>query len=152
AGGQPWFYTHGAAVADYDRDGWPDLLVTGWGRIALFRNVPDGKGGRRFVDVSAEVGLDTGIRWASSAAWGDLDGDGFSDFSVCQYVDWSWDNHPASNYDGKPPDVCPPKKFNGLPHKLYHNVPDGKGGRRFADVSAEAGLEKGGPGGKGLGV
>src|SRR5437879_723754 len=24
-----WWYTHGAAVADYDRDGWPDLPVTG---------------------------------------------------------------------------------------------------------------------------
>ena len=23
---------HGVAVADYDRDGWPDLLVTGYGR------------------------------------------------------------------------------------------------------------------------
>ena len=32
------FYTHGAAVADYDRDGWPDLLVTGYGRVALFHN------------------------------------------------------------------------------------------------------------------
>ena len=30
AGGKPWFYSHGCAVADYDRDGWPDLLVTGW--------------------------------------------------------------------------------------------------------------------------
>ena len=38
-GGQPWFYTHGAAVADYDNDGWPDLLVTGYGRLALFHNV-----------------------------------------------------------------------------------------------------------------
>ena len=27
ADGQPWFYTHGCAVSDYDRDGWPDLLV-----------------------------------------------------------------------------------------------------------------------------
>src|SRR5262245_58446077 len=31
AGGKPWFYSHGVAVADYDRDGWPDILVTGWG-------------------------------------------------------------------------------------------------------------------------
>jgi len=29
---QPLFYSHGCAVADYDRDGWPDLLVTGFGR------------------------------------------------------------------------------------------------------------------------
>jgi hypothetical protein len=45
AGGKPWFYSHGVAVADYNRDGWPDLLVSGWGRLALFRNEPDGKGG-----------------------------------------------------------------------------------------------------------
>src|SRR5207253_1028026 len=32
----PVFYTHGAAVIDYDRDGWPDLLVTGWGRVVLY--------------------------------------------------------------------------------------------------------------------
>src|SRR5438270_4046 len=41
--GVSWWYTHGAAVADYDRDGWPDLLVTGYGRLALFRNESDGK-------------------------------------------------------------------------------------------------------------
>ena len=35
-----WFYTHGAAVGDYDRDGWPDLLLTGWDRLALFHNEP----------------------------------------------------------------------------------------------------------------
>lgn len=150
ASGEGWFYTHGAAVADYDLDGWPDLLVTGWGRVALFHNEPDGRGGRRFVDVTASVGLDRGITWTTSAAWADLDGDGRPDLYLCQYVDWSFANHPTDcNYDGKTRDVCPPKKFSGLKHKLFWNRPDG----RFEDVSDRAGLAPGGPhASKGLGV
>lgn len=140
AGGRPWFFTHGAAVGDYDRDGFPDLLVTGWGRVALFHNEPDGKGGRKFVDVSAAAGLAAGITWATSAAWADFDGDGFADLFVCQYVDWSFANHPACNYDGKTPDVCPPKKFKGLPGKVYRNT----GAGTFVDVSGEAGVMPGG--------
>ena len=151
-GEQPWFYSHGAAVVDYDRDGWPDLLVTGWGRIALFHNESDirpGETGRRFVDVSDRAGLSKGITWATSAAFADLDGDGYPDLYVCQYVDWSFANHPKCNYDGKTPDVCPPKNFNGLPHKVLRNKGDGT----FIDVSAEAGLKPGGPtSSKGLGV
>ena len=147
ADGKPWFYSHGAAVADYDRDGWPDLLVSGWGRIALFHNEADGKGGRRFADVSARAGLDRGVTWATSAGFADLDGDGWSDLYVCQYVDWSFANHPDCNYDGKTPDVCPPKRFKGLPAKLYRN--SGKG--TFVDVSDGAGLNLG-AGSKSLGV
>jgi hypothetical protein len=153
AGGKPWFYTHGVAVADFDRDGWPDLLVTGWRNVALFRNVPvdphDPKQGRRFADVTAQAGLDRGIDWATSAAFADLDGDGYPDLYVCQYVDWSWKKHPACKYDGKTPDVCPPKHFAGLTHKLYRNT--GRGA--FVDVSRQAGLKPGGPNeSKGLGV
>ncbi len=153
AGGRPWFYSHGVAVGDYDRDGWPDLLVTGWGRVALFRNVPvdphDSTKGRRFQDVSSEAGLDRGITWATSAAFGDLDGDGYPDLYVCQYVDWSFSNHPSCNYNSKIADVCPPKRFSGLPHKVYHNTGHGQ----FVDVSAQAGLVPGGQeSSKGLGV
>jgi enediyne biosynthesis protein E4 len=153
AGGAPWFYTHAATVFDYDRDGWPDLLVTGWGRVALFHNEADPKsrtGGRRFVDVSHKAGLDKGVTWATSAAAADFDGDGYPDLYVCQYVDWSFANHPTDcNYDGHTRDVCPPKNFSGLPHKVYRNNRDGT----FTDVSDEAGLRKGGPNAsKGLGV
>jgi hypothetical protein len=145
AGGKPWFYTHAVAVADFDRDGRPDLLVTGWGRVALFRNVY----GKRFEDVTAKAGLDKGITWAVSAAWADLDGDGYPDLYICQYVDWSWANHPPCSYDGKTPDICNPKHFSGLRHKVYRNNGDGT----FTDVSDTCGLVKGGPtSSKGLGV
>jgi hypothetical protein len=145
AGGQPWFYTHGVAVADFDRDGRPDLLVTGWGRIALFRNVD----GKRFEDVSARAGLDRGITWATSAAWADLDGDGFPDLYVCQYVDWSLNNNPICRYDRGTRDVCTPARFRGLPHKVYRN----NGDCTFSDVSSTCGLVASGPSsGKGLGV
>ncbi|MDB5307276.1 MAG: repeat protein [Gemmataceae bacterium] len=142
----PLFYTHGAAAADYDRDGFPDLLVTGWGRVALYHNEPDGRGGRRFVEVGRAAGL-TDPRWSSSAAWGDLDGDGFPDLYVCYYVDWSFANDPACPGVGRavPRDVCPPQRFGPLRHRLYRNNRDGT----FRDATADAPLR---PDGKGLGV
>jgi hypothetical protein len=151
AGGAGWFYSHGAAVADYDGDGRPDLLVTGWGRLALFHNVPADparpEAGRRFEDVTAAAGLDRDITWATGAAFGDLDGDGRPDLYVCQYVDWSFANNLRCS-DGRILDICPPKRFSGLPHKLYRNA-----GSRFLDVSAEAGLVAAGrESSKGLGV
>ncbi|HSQ54301.1 MAG TPA: CRTAC1 family protein [Gemmata sp.] len=153
AGGKPWFYTHGVAVADYDRDGWPDLLVTGWRQVALFHNVPvdatNPRRGRTFEDVTVAAGLDRGIDWATSAAFGDLDGDGYPDLYICQYADWSWEKNPKCNYDGRTPDVCAPRHFDGLTHKLYRNTGKGK----FVECSKEAGLVPGGPNAsKGLGV
>ncbi len=137
-GGAPWFYTHGAAVADYDNDGWPDLLVTGYGRLALFHNVPADGNRRRFVDVTRSAGL-TDSLWSTSAGWGDFDGDGLPDLYVCHYVNWSWANNPpCKDYrDQTRPDVCAPKVFEGQPHVLYRN----NGNGTFTDVSAEAGLQ-----------
>ncbi|MCI0738380.1 MAG: CRTAC1 family protein [Gemmataceae bacterium] len=138
----PLFYTHGGAVADYDRDGWPDLLVTGWRRVVLYHNVPvdpkDPKKGRTFVDVTKQAGFTPG-GWTTSAAWADLDGDGYPDLYVCHYVNWSFDNHPpCQGYTSDvKKDVCPPSRFEGLPHQLFRN----NGNGTFTDVSKEAGLK-----------
>ncbi|MGH7172002.1 MAG: CRTAC1 family protein [Gemmataceae bacterium] len=141
-----WWYTHGAAVADYDRDGWPDLLVTGYGRLALWHNEPNGKGGRHLVDVSQQLGL-RDHSWSTSAGWADLDGDGYPDLYVCHYLDWSFDNDPLckSKRPGVARDVCHPRHFKPLVDALYHN----EKGRHFRDVSAEQGFRATG---YGLGV
>ncbi|MBX9678030.1 MAG: CRTAC1 family protein [Gemmataceae bacterium] len=119
------FYSHGCAVADYDCDGWPDLVVTGYKRLALFRNEP-GPQGRRFVDATAKAGLNDRL-WSSSAAFGDFTGSGFPDLYVCHYVDWSFDNDPNCKKPdtAQERDVCPPQKFKPLPHVLYRNQKDG---------------------------
>lgn len=144
------FYAHGCAVSDYDRDGWPDLLVTGYGRLALFHNESDGHGGRKFVEVTDKARLHD-PRWNTSAAWADFDGDGYPDLYVCHYVDWSWDIHRTCRGDNESvaQEVCPPTGFQGVAHSIYRNNGDGT----FTEVSEEAGLRQGTDDiGKGLGV
>ena len=142
----PFPFTHGAAAFDYDNDGWLDLLLTGYNRLMLFHNEPDGQGGRKFVDVTTKAGL-TDTRWSSAAAWGDLDGDGYPEIYVSHYGDWGFDtNHPTDcTYDGTTRDVCQPRRFKPLPHSLYKNNKDGT----FTDISEAMKLRKDG---KGLGV
>jgi hypothetical protein len=122
---QGLLYTHGCAVGDYDNDGWPDLLVTGYGGVILYHNEPDGKGGRRFVNVTARAGL-TDTLWATSAAWGDLNGDGYLDLYVTHYVDWSFANHPRC--PGYVPDqavaICSPRHYTARPHTQIYNTGD----------------------------
>jgi len=139
-------YTHGGSVTDYDRDGWPDIVVTGWGGLALLHNEEGPDGERIFVERTSESGL-TDNRWSSSAAWGDLDADGDPDLYVCRYVDWSFENHPrCRGYSfNVPRDICRPQEFRGLRDSIYRN----EGGGVFRDVTDCVGLKNGG---KGLGV
>src|SRR5580693_9668075 len=65
----------GVAVGDYDDDGFPDLLVLGYGKSILYHNNGDGT----FTDVTAHGGVANTGKWASSAAWFDYDNDGFLD-------------------------------------------------------------------------
>ena len=139
---KPRHFSHGTAVGDYDRDGFSDLLVTGYGGVQLWRNLGDGT----FDEVPDAAGLNDAL-WSTSAAWGDVTGDGELDLYVVHYVNWSFDNNPdcpAQNDPGER-DICSPTEFEGLPDTLYVNQGDGT----FRDGSREAGLREDG---KGLGV
>jgi enediyne biosynthesis protein E4 len=128
----------GAVVGDFNNDGWPDLLVTCFGGVVLYRNNGDGT----FTDVTREAGLDKDKKWATGAAFGDYDGDGYADLIVTHYADIALDSLPAfgllktCKYRGV--DVqCGPKGLNGSPDVLYHNNRDGT----FTEVSKQAGLD-----------
>jgi hypothetical protein len=127
----------GAVVGDYNNDGWPDLLVTCFGGVVLYRNNGDGT----FTGVTKQAGLSNDSGWATGAAFGDYDGDGWADLFVSHYVDFHLDDLPAfgssktCKYRGI--DVqCGPRGLKGSPDNLYHNNGDGT----FADVSKKAGV------------
>jgi hypothetical protein len=99
------------AVADFDRDGWPDFYVTSSADGSLnrlYRNQGDGT----FKDVAGELGVadvnraGTGV--SMGAVWGDYDNDGYEDLFVYKY--------------GRP--------------ELFHN----DAGKGFTRVSEKAGL------------
>ena len=105
----------GVAIIDYDRDGWPDILMLN-GRTLdgepapaitptnhLYHNNHDGT----FTDVSAASGL-TAPGWAQGVCVGDYDNDGLDDLYITYY--------------GK--------------NRLYHN----EGNGHFKEVAEQAGV------------
>jgi enediyne biosynthesis protein E4 len=128
----------GAVVGDYNNDGWPDLLVTCFGGVVLYRNNGDGT----FTDVSKQVGLGDDTAWATGAAFGDYDGDGWDDLFVAHYVDFHLNDLPAfgsqktCQYHGVPVQ-CGPRGLKGASDSLYHNNRDGT----FTEVSKQAGVD-----------
>ena len=133
----------GVAVGDYDNDGFPDLLVLGYGRCILYHNNGDG----RFTDVTANAGVANSGRWASSAAWFDYDNDGRLDLVIANYVDWSPENNYFCGEHGPGlRSYCHPDNYHGEAPTLFHNNGDGT----FTDVSRASGV--GAKAGNGLGV
>jgi enediyne biosynthesis protein E4 len=57
-------FSFSAVAADFDNDGYTDLLVTSYGRVTLYRNKGDGT----FEDVTLKAGLDV-KGWAINATW-----------------------------------------------------------------------------------
>lgn len=126
-------YGCGATVGDIDGDGDLDLLLTAFGRNALFVNQGDGT----FRDETESRGLAEDV-WSSSAAFADADLDGDLDLYVGSYVDFTMENHKAC---GKPEEgiigYCHPDAYEGLRDRYYRNRGDGV----FDEVGTRVGLE-----------
>ena len=114
--------TGGAAVGDFNRDGWQDIFLLGGGGAvdALYLNNGDGT----FTDHAAAAGVALAHR-GLAAAVGDFDGDGWQDLYVTSLGETAGDRRPGA-------------------HRLYRNlgVPSGTPGRvpRFEEVAAARGV------------
>ncbi len=113
--------------ADYDNDGWIDLLVLrgGWlitdgeMRVSLLRNE-----GGHFEDVTHAAGLAEPARPGQVGVWSDYDNDGHLDLFLCKE---------PSTYDT---DVDGEVIWGPSPSQLFRNRGDGT----FEDVAGRAGV------------
>lgn len=126
-------YAFGAAAADFDGDGWPDLAVAELRGIRLYRNA----GGKRFDDITATAGLGDRGQWAIGAAWVDIDSDGDLDLFVIRYVAWDPTKEPECKTAGRI-DFCHPRYYPPQPNALYRNNGDGT----FTEVGDSWGVTK----------
>ena len=139
-------YPQGVATGDYDNDGFVDLLVTNYGDNVLYHNNGDGT----FSNVTAKAGIAMGRHpFKASAAWIDIDNDGWLDLFVTHYFQWTFQTN-SDDYCGehKPGyrTYCTPDVFKPLPNVLFKNNRDGT----FTDISGKAGITP--HLGKGMGV
>ncbi len=132
-------YGMGGAASDLDNDGDADVLLTAFGKETLYWNNGDG------TFRSSGLGDE---KWSTSAAFFELDGDGFLDLYVANYLEFTFETHkecvsPSAGLSA----YCHPQEYRGVADALYRNRGDGT----FEDVSAASGVARLAEG-KGLGV
>ena len=116
----------GAFWVDLDGDGLLDLYLTNVGANVVWWNRGDG---------TFERGVDTGLEdplFSVGAGFLDYDGDGKVDVVVANYLD------STPEWEASQPQfqLRIPEDYVGQPSHLYRNL----GGRKFRDVTKEAGL------------
>ena len=129
-------WASGVTAADYDNDGWTDILVTNFGPNILYRNLGNGK----FENVAPQVGLES-PGWNTGAAFFDADADGDLDLFVAGYIDCTLEEvlqaKASLEWKGMEKVAMGPFGLKGAPDHFFVS----EGGRRFVDRTLEAGLD-----------
>ena len=123
-------YGMGVATGDFNNDGWVDLYLTKFDAPnQLFRN----NGNGTFTDVGKASGTDQ-RSWSVSAAFVDIDRDGWLDLFVGNYLNYRLDGSTRCVSPTGASDYCTPASYPALPDRLYRNRRNGT----FTDVTTTA--------------
>jgi len=142
--GESLDFGYGVAAGDYDNDGFADLFIANTGKNTLYHNNGDGT----FTDVIDQSGLASKPPETLSvqAAWFDYDNDGLLDLILSNYTLWTPEKDRRCVRADGVDFYCHPKTYVAVPHRLYHNLGEG----RFEDVTEKSGFAK--ALGKGMGI
>lgn len=133
-------FSQGAAVGDFDNDGWPDVFVANLGPCRLYHNRGDGT----FAEITQPAGFQ-GEYWSTSCMFADLNGDTLADIYIVNYLTGR-ECLETECFEQGEKRACPPSNFPAEQDRLWLNQGDG----RFVDVTAESGIVA--PDGKELGA
>jgi Tfp pilus assembly protein PilF/peroxiredoxin len=134
-------FSFAAAWADYDEDGWPDLLVANdFGRKNLYHNQGMVNGQVRFRDVAAGAGVeDYGA--GMSATFLDYDNDGHLDIYMGNM--WTAAGQRVTAQPGFMPDAPPQMREIYRRHARGNSLFRNRGDGTFEDVTLQARAEFG---------
>ena len=115
----------GAAWADWNDDGFLDLVVSGFGELRLYRN----EAGKAFEDVTEASGLGGFQAFWTGVSWADYDFDGDLDLYVCGYVQYSYRPEDAAEgtrqYQAVVPYTLNPSSYPPERNLLFRNEGNG---------------------------
>jgi len=134
-------FSFAPAWADYDEDGWPDLLVSNdFGRKNLYHQERTASGAPRFRDVAAPAGVeDYGA--GMSATWLDYDNDGRLDIYAGNM--WTAAGQRVTAQPGFKRDASPEIREIYRRHARGNSLFRNRGDGTFEDVTLRAGAEFG---------
>lgn len=121
-------YAMGAAIGDFDNDGYPDVYLCNYGANILYRN----NGNGTFTDITRRAGVAGNQECSIGAVWFDFDLDGFLDLYVGNYLEFD----PEYKYYYAPDGFPGPMAYDAEHDYLYRNNGDGT----FTDVTREMGI------------
>ncbi len=121
-------YSMGAAVGDYNNDGYPDIYVCNYGANILYKN----NGNGTFSNVTKKANVAGGNECSIGAVWFDYDNDGFLDIYVGNYLNFD----PEYKYFYAPDGFPGPMAYDSQADYLYRNNGDGT----FEDVTQKMGI------------